>query len=426
VRASQIISLVVWTTPAWAQIPDATEGRGIKVGDGLVLHPGLMVDTAYDSNLHYAAGTDAPDEHIVGSPYLRFTGHLDLASLPAQRLGGSQPKLDLRVNGAVSYREYLKDDKAVKKLRALDLEGGFRATFNPQGLVHFRIFDQFARLRQPRNSEGPFNITRDRNRAGAELGARPGGGTVSAAVGYEFDVEFYEEDLQSDPVGDPGNPDSLWHIVTGAGKWKFLPKTAATLDVAYSIYDKDNGVLIMSGEPAYQDSTALRTYAGVVGLLTPRVTATFKAGYGRADYDADEDFGGVIGKADVEWRATPQTRLNLGYERSFQDSVAANFYMDDQFHAGFEQRIASRWQLTLEPAIRFRRYESYREQFDPGGMESARDDTLGELHAGLAFYTFPWFLVGGAYNLEVNASGWRGGEGEYSKHVVLLRLEAAF
>jgi hypothetical protein len=365
---------------------------------------------------------------------LRFTGSFDVASLPPQRLGDGQPAVDFRLGVGTSYREYLHDDEDVKDLRALDLEADGRATFNPRGLAYFKVFEQFARLQQPRNSEGPFQITRDRNRLGAELGVRPGGGTIVTALGYEYDFEIYEEALESESVGDPprpaevGNPDSTWHVLTGSAKWRFLPKTAAILDASYSLYDKDNATLSGTGLPAYQDSTALRIQGGLIGLLTPKLTTTLKVGWGRANYDGEDDFRGVIGQAALQWRPSDLTRLSLGYERDFSDSVAANFFVDHRLYAALEQRIAGRWTLSVEPSARFRRYRSYREQFDPGDRELAddRDDTLAELRLGLSFHVSPWLLVGGAYGLETTASGWRGGEGDYVKHVVLLRVEGAF
>lgn len=50
------------------------EGPGVKLSDSLVFHPGVEVEGRYDSNALY---TDSPK----GAPYMRFIGHLDLATL---------------------------------------------------------------------------------------------------------------------------------------------------------------------------------------------------------------------------------------------------------------------------------------------------------------------------------------------------------
>jgi hypothetical protein len=419
VRASPIILLVAWAAPVWAQLPAATEGRGIKVGEGMVLHPGLSADMAYDSNVLY----DAPSENPIGSPFVLITGHFDLASLPPQRLGNdAHPALDFRLNASAGYREYLSSDRAVEKQRAVDVDSGFHATFNPEGAAYLKLFDQFVRQRQPRDSN-PLFFTQDRNRAGAELGIRPGGGMVTATLGYELNVDLFEEN----PNPRTGNPDSFWHMFSGGGRWKFLPKTALTLDVAYAIYNRDNSVLPTTGEPAYEDSTALRTTVGVTGLITPKVTAVAKLGYGRANYDAGEDFGSVIAALQLNWRPTLVSKLALGYDRDFQDSVNANFYVDDYVYASYEHLVGGRWLFTVKPGVRARRYESNRPQFTPSDPLE-RSDTIGELQAGLSFQVLSWFLVGAAYNLQTDSTGATIADQDpsFTRHVVLFRAEAAF
>jgi len=426
------------------------EGRGIKLGDGVVFHPGASLDTAYDSNVHYNDEGEVNDGKVgpFGSPYLQLRLHGDMATLPPERMsrGDAKPALDFRLGLAAVYREYLTDDTDIKELRALDLEGNFRTTFNPQGAAYFKLHDEFVRQREPRNVRGSnlggANVlTRDHNLAGAELGFRPGGGMVTAAVGYDLGVEIYEEDWNVSSVDDNGtlipnefgDPDSLWHVLSATGKWKFLPKTALTLDVHYSIYDKDNSLIEPSNAPAalvpaYEDSTALRTYLGLVGLVSPKVNAVAKVGYGRATYDSGANFRSIIGTFQIDWRASVQSKLALGYERDFADSVAANFYVDNYLYASYENLLAGRTLLSIKPGVRFRRYEGVRDQFE-GVPDDQREDTLGELDLGLTFQVLPWFLVGGSYELQTDSTDWvgrDGGSNSYVKHVVLLRIEAAF
>ena len=60
------------------------EGPGIKLGEGLVFHPGLATELGYDSNVLLNGNAD----QVVGAGLLRLRLHLDLSTLPPQRITG--------------------------------------------------------------------------------------------------------------------------------------------------------------------------------------------------------------------------------------------------------------------------------------------------------------------------------------------------
>src|SRR5512137_3051354 len=105
-RLAAVALVLGLSSPALAQFNAPiryNEGPGIKLGESLVFHPGIDIEGRYDSNALYT------DSNIQGAGYMRFIGHLDLASLPPQRRTDGEgnvapPKVELRVKAALSYR----------------------------------------------------------------------------------------------------------------------------------------------------------------------------------------------------------------------------------------------------------------------------------------------------------------------------------
>src|SRR5689334_20134645 len=89
--------LVLWGALAGARTLHA-EGRGVALGERLVLHPGIGAEIRYDSNVFYEASNEKQ------AALLRMTPYLDLATRPVQRGGNTPHMIDFRLHAGLDYR----------------------------------------------------------------------------------------------------------------------------------------------------------------------------------------------------------------------------------------------------------------------------------------------------------------------------------
>lgn len=383
--------------PAWAQFIAPiryNEGPGIKISDSLVFHPGISIAGHFDSNPTNASS------NATASGFLRILAHLDLATLsPQRRTNGdgtvSQSRTaEFRLKTAVSFREYLSGSDAVKQMRALELDAGLMLALFPQSLFSVDISDDFARTVQPRYGEIADTIARDSNRATLKLKLTPGGGRLQFALSYSNNLDLFEDsDLAA------GN--KMFHEIALAAKWKILPKTAIQLDVIEQIYDYFNAAGSYSGFTLQQnESTPLRIYFGLLGLITPSLSILAKIGYGNGFYKNNAaSYNNVLGVFELGYQFGPFARFKLGYEHLFQDAIFANYYTDELVYLGYDHTIATRFILFARGEYRFRQYNGLPPEV---GVTTFKQHVAG-LSIGADYQIKDWVYVGIGYDLQLQS-----------------------
>lgn len=375
------------------------EGPGVKLSDSLVFHPGIALEGRYDSNVFYS------EDGIEGAPYLRVLGHLDLATLPPQRLTDgdgkkSDPTVAFRLSTAVGYREYLHDSDSVKQQRALEVDAGLDLTLFPAGMFSFTIADKFARTVTARNSIVRSTFARDTNRATARLKLAPGGGRLAFALSYSLNLDLFED-------SDLAFANRLFHEIALNAKWRLLPKTAVMLDVTqqiYSYYDRTGGV---AGSIGYtnNDSYPLRIYAGFGGLFTPSLSFLVKAGYGNGFYDNDDSYNMLLALAELGYRFSPVAKLRLGFDHNFQDSIFGNYFTDEKIYVNYDHMIAARFLIHVAADYRYRNYDGFPDGLTDSGGAPIDDLKSHLVSVGLGFdwQILEWMYVGIGYDLQLNS-----------------------
>ena len=421
-------ALLIGPSAASAQtLVKYNEGPGLKLSDSVVLHGGAAVMGSYDTNVFYS------NQGAVGSFFLTPIGHVDLATLPRQRLEG-QPEgptqaVDFRLRFAAGYRAYLSSDENVKKQSNVDLDGGLNLVINPKGRYKGTISDEYVRTVTPSNMEGPGSYIRDYNVAGAKLDIAPGGGMLAFGLGYSFTMDWWEKNLAS--LGG-SKPNMFAHLITLDGKWKFLPKTAVVLRVSEGIISRPD--LVINGEK-HPDSYPVRVEAGLMGQLTYRLSATIMAGYGNGLYQAatgrpnPANFNNALVTAQLRWQVATTGALTLGFNRNFFDSLWSDYYTDNRVTLRYDHMLFSRLLLHLDGGYTYRQYSG----LDPAiwGV-SSRNDNVIEGHAGVDWRIKEWLFVGAGYDLYyVNADrtityGGLPYNPSYVKHVVFFRAEVSY
>lgn len=431
--------LLGWGLPALAQTgqwnPYSTsiyrEGPGIRLGTTpLVFHPGLAIEGGYDSNIFFM-----PD-NPVGAGLLRLRAHFDLATLPPQRTEGepgtADPKVDFRFSTQIEYREYLSSETFIQSQRSVNVFLSADLGILPKGPFTLRIADTYVRTVDPRNLEtqpvansviAPF--TRNYNRAGILATYRSGSGRFEFGVGDHVDLNLWE------------NPDlaKLGNMINNEAqaffRVRFLPQTvgSVTARVGYTLY---------FDTPQFE-AIPVRLTAGISSLITTWFGVGASLGYGGSFHTRNVSFNSVIANLEARFFLPKGSRLTLGYDRDFFDSLLSAWYSDDRIFVAFDQPLVYRLTAHLDGGVRFRHYEGLLAPGQLGFTDygapgiTTRDDIIWDAHAELSVRATSWLAFAVSYNVVGNVTDFvftdmagRQASAGYIKHSGFLRADFAY
>src|SRR5215831_797416 len=369
---------------------NSTQGDtpGVRVSETFLLHAGLAFGAGVDSNVSYS------DTNTVSSALTHVMPQLALTN--AGR--GTTPDivLNLVLNG--DYRQYYSDtvtsDKAVFGVGA-----GANLDIGTQGAVTGTLFNNFTRDVQPAYTIGAPAFVRDVEQPGARVRWRPGGGRLEEFLTYTFMYDHWESDLLN-------KADVISNTIDFRSSFKFLPKTALYLDINQAFYRYPNtGGGKVSSNPFH-------VMLGLVGLVTPKLTATLSAGYANGFYDRGPNPSTFAAAAELGFLIGPFARAKLGYEHDFANSIYGNYYDLDAIYAAWNQQVGSSFLAGLSLRYEHRDYHCppmgsslaiacYLTMGDTG--DDRKDNWIG-LGVDAHYFPRPWFSVGAAYQLLANVS----------------------
>jgi hypothetical protein len=427
-RAGTVAFVVLSTMSARGQtVVRYTEGPGVRLAQGLVLHPGVGLETSVDSNVFF----NAPEERPISAPLLNAIFHLDLATLSPQRRdeatasGPEQQIVDFRLRFAGAYRAYFSDNQAVTAQDNTALDGALDAVFNPRGPVRLRLFDNYVRSITATNLAQANSFIVDYNQAGAGLVFAPGGEMLQVGAGYSYNFHYYENSFATHI-----NPNLYYHQFNLDASWKFLPKTALTFNATQGVYHRD---LQIEGA-SHPRSYPLRLSVGVVGQFTYRLQGVARVGYGNGFYSdvphrSVGSYNNVIGTLQLKILVSATATAAVGYERSFFDALFGDVYNDDHVYVRYDHMLFGRLILRLDGGYRYRQYHG----IDPAiwGI-STRGDNIFELHTAVDFRVRDWLFAGVGYDLISNQTDARpvyqsiADNPSYTKHLVFFKIDVSY
>jgi len=383
-------------------------GLGIKAGEGR-LHPAIDLDLVYDTNPGYFADDPISDLVLRIRPGLTLTFPSEMVSF--------------ELNGRVGYDYYFGVDQSrTSDLSTFAGEADMQVGFNPEGQVSFFIEDNFSRTGDPRYTSLSGRFDRTDNEAKARLQIKPGGGALMFDLAYGFFIDWFDEQggTESEALSSYG------HRAYFSGKWKFLPKTAVSVDFDADIRRYPNSY---STGDKNMDVNAIRATVGLLGQISPSIAISIKAGYGdsllpdRADYPGD-NYRSVVGQAEMTFRGTT-TFLQVGYTRNFQPVVLFAWFGQDRAYARLRQQIAGKFTISLDISYDYLSYGS-------GVSQDTRDqgDRSDHLLSGgveFDYHILDWLEIGLAYGIQARFSDWQqplAGSGgvEYNKHMFTFHI----
>jgi hypothetical protein len=318
-RRLMMAALLLASLPAQAAF-----GNGIRVGgsDGR-LHPFVELELRYDS--------DVASFYV---PTAQFSGDLILHVRPGLQLNvpGDTVALDLRA--MLDWAQYFGlQDKSANVVSTRDLSNLFASVslgvgFNRRGQVGLEIDERFARSNRPTAYSVATGIISNYNDLNLSVPWRPGGGAFTVTAAGDWAIESFEPfkagqycgPASTNPYCNSAYLSKLGYNNVGVGlglNWKFLPKTAALIDLSWFDRIPNSTALSIAG-------TGMRAQAGATGLVTTHLAATVKGGYGTTltlDTTAPSvdltRFGTWLALVSAEWIPSSFSTLKLTYNHDF-------------------------------------------------------------------------------------------------------------
>jgi hypothetical protein len=340
-----------------ALVARASPGDGIRLGGAdSRLHPFFDFETRYDSNVTYSGENAVADLILHLRPGLELKAPGDAAAF--------------EFSGALDWAQYLglNNDKGAnppvdtKDLSRMYAYANLAALFNRSGVVSPRIDNGFNRgVSTVSLAAVAAPVVSNLNKLSLSVPWRPGGGALVLVAKGDWTVESFEK-YKDEPPALLGHElkDFAYDQYRAGGEvqWRFLPRTSGVLQASY--YQRKANV---PDQP--QNASGVDVHAGLVGLLTERVGATAKLGYGTSNAPAftvadssggstrvaAKSYSGLLADLALEWLPADALSVRAGYARSigidpvlstmFQDSVSGSVQV--RFAEKYAFRLGARW-----------------------------------------------------------------------------------
>jgi hypothetical protein len=391
-----------------AQVANAAPGDGIRLGGGEArLHPFLDLETRYDSNVSYTGANQA-------------IGDVILHVRPGLELKAAGDVATVEFSGALDWAQYLGVEGDTTSLSKLYATAGFAALFNRQGSVSPRLDNSFTRQVSTTSlAASSTAVISNLNTLSLSLPWKPGGGALVVAANAQWTVEAFEtyKDVPAERLSELGYNQ---YRFGGDALWRFLPRTSGILQAGYFTRQPNR-----SNRP--DQASGFDALAGLTGLLTPRISATAKVGFGSTSSEAVKDnttgaavipaktTSTVVSDVGLEWLPLQSISIRGGYTRGVGLDPTAATYVADGVSGGFRLKVAQ--QVAVRTDVRYD-HLSFR----------SNDATTSFLRIdpGVDAAVGKWLSLGLGYVYSMRTASWPAGTAppDYSKNEVFLK--AAF
>jgi len=401
-------------------LPSRTPGNvesGLQLSDSALLHVGVGAEAGYDSNVFYS------DTGARGSAIMRIVPFLELTN--AARGGVIPSAVFFDLGAALTYREYLSSDPLIRDQRAFMPNVYGSLEFGRSQNMGFALADTYARTDEPPYLNVPNQqpITRDVNQALASARWAPGGGRLAAVLSYTNIIDAFDTDNLR-------VANSMANLVMLDTSWKWLPKTALVLQISQGYTTYFNTDPSGASKPT---SFPFHVMTGLRGLISAKLAVNLTVGYMNGFYDLPAGRPGPSGfqgnftaMADVAYRPTLLTAINLGYRRDLNNAILGDIYYLDAVYLNIGQAIAGRVGLGASVRYESRSFQNIR--LPSSGALINRHDNYWQAGANLDYHIRDWTYAGVAYTLLSNGSDYEPlatedpGRVNYVKQVVFARL----
>ncbi len=396
--------------------PGAAAENGIKIGDGR-LHPYLAIEGRYDSNVLY--GTNRP---LTGDLILHVKPGFDL------QIPGNQLSVQLAAN--LDWNKYLGlKSEVTKDLSHLFGEATLEMSAKGTG-VGLNLDDTFRRSDQVASFSIAQAVVANYNDLRLAVPFQPGGGALLLTAEGQWLLETLETFASSagvacdpqttaNPSCDPANLSKLgYNQVSGRGevRWKFLPRTALTLEASYFVRLPNDTVLS-------QQVRGLKTLAGLAGLVTPHLAVTAKAGYGDTFGSAGTSYRAWLANFELEYVTLGTAGGRVGYVHEYSADPGYAFSLYSIHRLYLEGRMLLGGRLTA----------GARGEYDIVDYAASAGVQMATFAPTLEVEVTRWLYAAAGYGLTWRTSSAAGGTGGttlpvpgYTKHEIWLSAKLVY
>lgn len=361
IKKKAIISILLLMSIFYAR-ESVAQGNGLLIGETR-LHLGIGLEGGYDTNVRYQ-----PDKYATPDAQLNIKPVLELKT--------PEKAISFELGTKLNIIKYFGiEDEQTSEHSTLNADANASLIFNPKGQVRFILSDIFSRNNDPR-SDAIGNFNRTSNAAGAGLEYIPSGGAFELKMAYRFYFDLYDKDTGLEYM------DAMSHQPELKIKWRFFPKTAFVIDSSMDIRTYPNKKVVGNTVLQNRDQMGIRAMAGLIGLMTPRLSTTMKVGYGDTLADEGENYRSIIGNFELTYDFNIQSRASLGYSRDFQPASLYGYYGVDKLYAKLSYLFAGRLQLNLDGAFS---YELFGKPLVNDANLKGNTDLVFELNGSLEF-----------------------------------------
>jgi hypothetical protein len=379
----------------------ASPGNGIRLGgsEGR-LHPFLDVESRYDSNVAFTAADEAiPDIVLHVRPGLELKLPGDLAAI--------------EFSGALDWAQYLGIEEDTSDLSRLYAQAGLAAVFARRSPVSLRVDNDFRRhVSTSSLSAASSAVVANTNTLTVSVPWTPGGGALVVSASGQWRLETFE-DYQDEASRLGVDLGELGYSQFRGGaevQWRFLPRTTALLQGGY--YTR-----VPSGSRAIYEADGFDVLAGITGLLTQRIAATVKGGYGSTSTPI-ADAQTAVAEASLEWLPIDALSLSAGYARGFGFDPTVSVYVRDGVSAGARLKMANGFAFRVGA-----RYDFVDFRAIPGGA----DTTFLTVDPTIEGIVGRWLTMAVGYVYSSRVASWPvGSPPDYAKNEAFLRLGVTY
>lgn len=328
-------------TAADVTLPARTATRGLRSGD-FVLTPSLGIVGHHDTNLFNADASETARNPIVGATSIRFLPGLGLVN-------DADSNVAFSFNALGDARIYLNDNAAVQSVQTVGGRADLDVIFGRRKAISFAVSDNFSRIIRANNWETPQSFNRNTNTVGARVEFHPGSVPERRPFNLMLAGNYTLDRFDDFGVGDA---DTIGTRLTSS--WRFLPKTAVLFDSGLNFRTLQSQTLVRNGMTS--SSMPFRARAGISGAITPRISAQLMAGWGLSNHEAGESFNGLLAAVGIGFEIGDSTRLNLGYDKDYRDSLFGNYASFNRLSVGLRQRFGHLMDVDASFGVSFVTY----------------------------------------------------------------------
>ena len=320
---------------------------GIEAGD-FVVQPRLFLEGAYTTNFY----REDPRSQVSGQT-TELTDVFMMKLRPG--IGMYNPgfsKVAVTAGIDANIRVPLSGSETEKDLIDVGGVAHLAVSFFPRGPFTFVIHEQFRRDLWNRPASTVANANRNKNKLGADIVIKPGGGAIEFKLGYDWDLDRYD---------DATNMDVDQHRFRFVGSWRFYPLSYVFVESTFDMLDYPNAEDDSGSSLGnYRPATPVRAFAGVSGYFTERVALLLRVGYGNSLLEeqaaAPDNFEFVVGMAQLSFRFGQGTVLHVGGAHDFEPVIFGGYRSYYRGYMSLDQRLGSFGMLHIDAAYDYREY----------------------------------------------------------------------